>query len=97
MKLLSSFSPLLYVQISAERLRVRDVRAGIEISEPPQMAIAHLPKEKVLAVGFDASGAKGQSVEIVNPFGHRDRLFLTSLSASNCSKRLCTACGRTHC
>jgi rod shape-determining protein MreB len=70
MKLLSSFSPLLYVQISAERLRVRDVRAGIEISEPPQMAIAHLPKEKVLAVGFDASGAKGQSVEIVNPFGH---------------------------
>jgi rod shape-determining protein MreB len=70
MKLLSLFAPLLYVQISPDRLRVRDVKAGLEIAEPPQMAIAHKPKEKILAVGSSAATAKGESVEVVNPFGH---------------------------
>lgn len=70
MKLLSLFSPLLYVQISPEYLRVRDVKAGVEVAEPPQMAIEHTPKAKIVAVGSGAATAKGESLEVVNPFGH---------------------------
>ena len=70
MKLPSFLSPLLYVQISPERLTVRNVKTGETISEPPQMAIEHAPKPRVLAVGSQAATATGTSVEVVNPFAH---------------------------
>jgi rod shape-determining protein MreB len=70
MNLLSSFAPLLYVQISPERLSVRDVKAGVEIAEPPRIAITRGPKARIVGVGFDAGVAMGEPVEIVNPFAH---------------------------
>lgn len=70
MNLLSFLSPLLYVQISPERVKVRDVKAGAEIDEPPQVAMSRTGQRKVLAFGSDAANAAGEEVELVNPFGH---------------------------
>jgi rod shape-determining protein MreB len=70
MNLFPFFSPLLYVQISPERLSVRDVRAGVEVSGPPQIAIAHGPQARIVGVGFDAALATGEAVAVVNPFAH---------------------------
>ncbi len=55
MKLLALFSPLLYVQISPDCLRIRDVGEGKEIAEAPRIAIP---------------AAQGRPAGIVNPFGH---------------------------
>jgi rod shape-determining protein MreB len=70
MNLLSLFSPLLYVQISPERLRVRDVKAGAEIVEPPRLAIEHGAKPRIVGVGSEAAMSTAGSVEVVNPFAH---------------------------
>jgi rod shape-determining protein MreB and related proteins len=70
MKLLSFLSPLFYVQISPERLSIRNVKTGETLSEPPQIAIEHTPKARILAVGAQAAAASGTSVEVVNPFAH---------------------------
>ena len=64
-------SPLLYVQISPERLTVRDVKAGVEISEPPRMANAHAAGTRMAPMGLDAA---------MNPFGH-PRSMVSDFSA----------------
>jgi rod shape-determining protein MreB len=68
MSLLSAFAPLLYVQISPERLTVRDVKAGETLSEPPELAIG--PKASVVGVGAEARTRADASVQVVNPFAH---------------------------
>lgn len=70
--MLSRLSPLLYVKISPERLTVRDVKAGVEKAEIPEMAIGRQAgKVVVLAVGSKARQvALSQGAEVVNPFGH---------------------------
>lgn len=72
MNLLSSFSPLLYVQVSPERLSVRDVKAGVEIAEPAQVAITQGGKATIAGVGLQAAAAAaaGGSVAVVKPFAH---------------------------
>ncbi|MBX3586664.1 MAG: rod shape-determining protein [Ramlibacter sp.] len=72
MSFLSSFSPLLYVQVSPEHLSVRDVKAGVEISEPAQVAIAQGAKATIAGVGLQAASAAaaGGPVELVKPFAH---------------------------
>jgi len=70
MDMLSLFAPLLYVQVSPERLKVRDVKAGVEIVEPPQVAIEQGNEPKIVGVGLQAATAVGPSVMVVNPFAH---------------------------
>ncbi|CAG0945167.1 hypothetical protein ANRL1_02169 [Anaerolineae bacterium] len=69
--MLSSLKPVFYVQVSPERLAIRNAKTGEHIAEPPEVAIAYEPKAKIIAVG---SGARGHlatgSVKVVNPFGH---------------------------
>ena len=70
--MLSAFSPLLYIKVAPERLTVRNVRTGAEITEVPEIAIGKAGKKAViLGVGAEARmAATAQSAELVNPFNH---------------------------
>lgn len=67
----SSFIPLIYVQISPERLVLRNAKTGEVVSEVPEIAISRKPKSSVLGCGVEARlHASAPSVEIINPFAH---------------------------
>ncbi|MFZ3127859.1 MAG: rod shape-determining protein [Rhodoferax sp.] len=70
--MLSALSPLLYVKVAPDRLTVRNVKTGAEISEVPEIAIGKAGKKAViLAAGAAArAAASTQSAELVNPFNH---------------------------
>jgi len=71
--MLSALRTTLYVQISPERLSVRNVKTGASISEVPEVAILHQgsANARVLAVGSAAQAALSvPAVSVVNPFGH---------------------------
>ncbi len=71
MNFLQLFNSVIYVQLSPDRITVRDVKSGYEISEPPLVAITRKPKETVLAYGNKAAEiAITQAVDLVNPFKH---------------------------
>jgi rod shape-determining protein MreB len=70
LKLLSSLAPLLYVQISPERLTIRNAKTGEQVAEPAQIAIERGARAKVLAAGANAATVTGPAVEIVHPFAH---------------------------
>jgi rod shape-determining protein MreB len=61
----------LLVEISPQRLSVRDLKTGLAVSEVPELAIDAKTK-KVLAMGPQAHAAAAQvaSCEVVNPFAH---------------------------
>jgi rod shape-determining protein MreB len=60
-----------YVQVSPERLTVRNPKSGVSVSEPPEVAIVRDPKPRILGVGTAARSTQtDSSVEIVNPFAH---------------------------
>jgi rod shape-determining protein MreB len=65
--------PIFYIKISAERVTVRNVKAGIEVSEVPEIAISNnlQGKKVVLAVGNSAREiASTQPSLLINPFSH---------------------------
>jgi rod shape-determining protein MreB len=67
----SFFKSYLYVQLSPDRLLVRDPRTGKQFSEIPEVGIAHHPKARIVGVGVAArSAVAGQNGEVVNPFAH---------------------------
>jgi rod shape-determining protein MreB len=69
--MLTAFKPAIYVQISPERLTVKNLRSGVVISEIPEMAISALAKPTILAVGPEARvAAASQAAQVVNPFAH---------------------------
>lgn len=69
--MLSSLIPTVYVQISPDRLTVRNTKTGETISEVPEVAMSHGPKTNILGVGNEARSRQSAStVKIVNPFGH---------------------------
>ncbi len=68
---LDFFKQTLYVQISPNRLTVRNPKQGVTISEVPEIAVAQTPKPKILGVGAEARAHSATpSVEISNPFAH---------------------------
>ncbi len=69
--MLSALTPLLYIQISPERLTIRKPKSGQTRSEVPELAIGLPPERRVIAVGAQARpAAAAQSAELVNPFAH---------------------------
>ena len=69
--MLNLFTSVLYVQLSPDRLTVRNPKTGASISEVPEVAITHSPKPQVLGVGNEArTHSSAAGVEIVNPFAH---------------------------
>ncbi|MCL2635243.1 MAG: rod shape-determining protein [Betaproteobacteria bacterium] len=72
------FKQYLYIQLSPQKLTVRDPVKRTEISEIPEIAIRRVPGKPavVVAVGAAARGAAGgPSVEVLNPFAHPRSLF----------------------
>jgi rod shape-determining protein MreB and related proteins len=67
----SALQPIIYVQISPERLAIKNFKTGESVSEVPELAISPPPNRKILAVGPQAriSAASGPA-EVVNPFAH---------------------------
>ncbi|MFT5534537.1 MAG: rod shape-determining protein MreB [Burkholderiaceae bacterium] len=70
--MLSALFPILYVKFDSDRLTVRNVRTGAEISEVPEIAMRKAGKKTViLASGVEARNAAfTQSAELINPFNH---------------------------
>jgi rod shape-determining protein MreB len=68
----SSLSPVIYCQLSPQRITIRDVKSGETLSEIPEMAISTSTSlKKILAVGAEArQAAANQSAEVINPFAH---------------------------
>ena len=66
------FKPTIYIQISPDRLTLRNVKSGETLSEIPEMAISPPPKQKILGVGDQARGAAAATpgAVLVNPFAH---------------------------
>lgn len=68
-----NFKPVIYIQISPERLTVKNLKTGESISEVPEVAISTPPKPRVLGVGATARAAAASATEpsqVVNPFAH---------------------------
>lgn len=69
--MLNFLSPLLYVQLSPERLSVRNVKTGVTIAETPEIAILQSPRRVILAIGDNArESARASGAFLVNPFAH---------------------------
>lgn len=69
--MLSALQPHIYVQISPERLTLKNPKTGQSLSEVPEMAISPPPGRTVLAVGSQARvAASSQPALVVNPFAH---------------------------
>ncbi len=69
--MLSHLQPIIYIQISPQRLTVRNVKTGEAISEVPEVAISRKGKEAVVGVGDAARAMKSSAAAAVsNPFSH---------------------------
>lgn len=67
----SALQPVVYIQISPERLTLKNLKTGESISEVPELAISATPKPKILGVGPQARvAAASQPAKVVNPFAH---------------------------
>ncbi|WP_227469523.1 MULTISPECIES: rod shape-determining protein [Delftia] len=71
MSMLSAFLPLIYVQISPERLTLTNPKTGQTLSEVPELALSPPPRRRILAAGPQARlAAASEPAEVVNPFAH---------------------------
>src|SRR5256885_16950290 len=69
--MLSAFISLIYVQISPERLTLKDPKTGQTLSEVPELALSPPPRRRILAAGPQARlAAASEPAEVVNPFAH---------------------------
>lgn len=69
--LFDRFKPIIYVQISPDRLILRNIKSGEVISEVPEVAIAYDKKVRIVGVGSETNIHRSNpSVKIVNPFAH---------------------------
>ena len=83
----SIIKPVIYVQISPERLTMKNLGSGETISEIPEMAISASPESRILAVGPQArTAAAAQSAGLVNPFAHPRSLVSDFIAAEQILK-----------
>lgn len=69
--MLTFLKPTLNIQISPERVTVKNVKSGVSISEVPEMAISSGNKPTIMAVGGQARlAAAAQAAKLINPFAH---------------------------
>jgi rod shape-determining protein MreB len=67
----SALKTTIYIQVSPDRLVVKNVKSGESIAEVPELAISPPPKPKILAVGPQARVvAASQPAQVFNPFAH---------------------------
>jgi rod shape-determining protein MreB len=68
--MLRAFIPTVYVQVSAQRLTLRNPKTGRTVSEVPEIAIASAPKPRIVGIGTEARSQQSASVQVINPFAH---------------------------
>lgn len=69
--MLKSLIPLLYIELSPERLRVRNARTGATWDEIPEVALLEHPRPVIQAVGSKAREAAAHTGgRVVNPLAH---------------------------
>jgi rod shape-determining protein MreB and related proteins len=69
--MLSFFNRTFYVQVSPERLTIRNPKTGDSVSETAEVAITSGSKAKIVGVGTAArAAALDPSVKLVRPFAH---------------------------
>ncbi len=69
--MLNKLKPVVYIQISPDRLTLKNVKTGDIVDEVPELAMGGKGKLSVLAVGTAArSAAASQAAALVNPFAH---------------------------
>lgn len=69
--MLKFLSPFLYIQLSPERLSVRNIKTRTTIAERPDVAISHAPRRVIVAIGDNAQvAANASGALLVNPFAH---------------------------
>ena len=76
------FRSRLHIQISPERITVRNLKSGVRVSEVPELALGGAPR-KLLAAGDKARFALGTAAhtEVINPFAHPRSLISDFSSA----------------
>jgi len=85
--MLSAFLPLIYVQISPERLTLKDPKTGQTLSEVPELALSPPPRRRILAAGPQARlAAASEPAEVVNPFAHPRSLISDFILAEQLPK-----------
>jgi rod shape-determining protein MreB len=69
--MLESITPLLYIQLSPQRLSVRNARTSTTWDEVPEIALLDQPRPLIQAVGSKAREAAAQNgARIANPLAH---------------------------
>jgi len=71
--MLTLFKTPLYIQISPDRVAIKNLQNGVAISETPHVAIAsRLGNSRIVGFGAQAAmlKANGQADTVVNPFSH---------------------------
>lgn len=89
--MLLSLQPLLYIQITPERLSIRNLRTGTTLSEVAEIALSQPGgKPRVLAVGAQAGMAVATEpgARLLRPFAHPRTLVSDFLSAELLLKAL---------
>lgn len=78
--MLKAFIPTVYVQVSAQRLTVRNPKTGKMVTEVPEMAIVSGAKPKIVGLGTEARSRQSASVQVINPFAH-PRTLMSDITA----------------
>ena len=69
--MLAFLTPVIYVQVSPERLTLKNLKSGESIHELPEVAVSQTSKPRIIAIGSQARmAAASEPVKIVNPFAH---------------------------
>lgn len=67
----AKFKSIIYIQISPERLILKNLKSGEIISVIPEMAISAPPSQQIIAIGTQArQAASMQPAQLINPFAH---------------------------
>lgn len=83
-RMLAFLQPLLYIQITPERVAIRNLRTGASLSEVADLALGQQGgKPRVLAVGAQAqmAAAAEPGARLVRPFAHPRTLVSDFISA----------------
>ena len=83
--LFAFLQPLLYIQVTPERVAIRNLRTGASLSEAAELALGQQSggKQRVLAVGAQApmAAAAERGARLIRPFAHPRSLVSDFISA----------------
>ena len=92
--MLSFLKPRLYIQLSPERVMLKNLKAGSVLFERPEMAVSGGAKPVILGVGSEARMAAQAhpGSTVVNPFAHPRSMVSDFTAAEQLLKELPRRC-----